>query len=187
MYKELLAAIGRELSGEGVAYMIIGGQAVLLHGDPRLTRDIDVALGVSTERLSDIVSVASNLSLKPLVEDLDSFVGRTMVLPTVHEDSGVRVDFIFSLTPYEQQAMERAWKVKLEDTEVNFASPEDLVIHKIFSHRAIDLEDINGVLRKNPEMDLEYVRTWLREFERTMAGEKYLAILDEIVEGRTGR
>ena len=27
--------------------MIIGGQAVLLYGEPRLTRDIDITLGVN--------------------------------------------------------------------------------------------------------------------------------------------
>jgi hypothetical protein len=31
--------------------MIIGGQAVLLYGEPRLTRDIDITLGVSAEHL----------------------------------------------------------------------------------------------------------------------------------------
>lgn len=29
--------------------MIIGGQAVLLYGEPRLTRYIDITLGIDTE------------------------------------------------------------------------------------------------------------------------------------------
>jgi hypothetical protein len=32
------------LNEQNIPYMIIGGQAVLLYGKPRLTRDIDITL-----------------------------------------------------------------------------------------------------------------------------------------------
>jgi hypothetical protein len=60
--------------------MVIGGQAVLVHGEPRLTRDIDVTLGVSLDRLPDVVAAAGAAGLKPLV-DPESFARETMVLP----------------------------------------------------------------------------------------------------------
>ena len=41
MFKDLLEKIALGLEEAGMPYMIIGGQAVLLHGEPRLTRDID--------------------------------------------------------------------------------------------------------------------------------------------------
>jgi hypothetical protein len=31
--------------------MVIGGQAVLLYGEPRLTKDIDIALGIGIDGL----------------------------------------------------------------------------------------------------------------------------------------
>ena len=31
--------------------MLIGGQAVLLYGEPRLTRDIDITLGVDVDKI----------------------------------------------------------------------------------------------------------------------------------------
>jgi hypothetical protein len=34
--------------------MVIGGQAVLLHGESRLTRDIDITLGVDASRLEKV-------------------------------------------------------------------------------------------------------------------------------------
>jgi len=42
MFKTLLVKITRSLTLKKIPYMIIGGQAVLIHGEPRLTRDIDV-------------------------------------------------------------------------------------------------------------------------------------------------
>jgi len=37
--------------------MIIGGQAVLLYGEPRLTREMDITPGVNTNRLDELLAV----------------------------------------------------------------------------------------------------------------------------------
>jgi len=44
MFEKLLSKIGAGLANHGLPYMIIGGQAVLLYGEPRLTKDIDIDL-----------------------------------------------------------------------------------------------------------------------------------------------
>ncbi|GJL55165.1 MAG: hypothetical protein NPIRA02_22970 [Nitrospirales bacterium] len=38
--------ISKTLKRRRIPYMVIGGQAVLVYGEPRLTRDIDVTLKV---------------------------------------------------------------------------------------------------------------------------------------------
>ena len=42
MFKTLLVKITRSLTLKKIPHVVIGGQAVLIHGEPRLTRDIDV-------------------------------------------------------------------------------------------------------------------------------------------------
>ncbi|MDT8395705.1 MAG: hypothetical protein RRA32_04540 [bacterium] len=54
MFQELIARIAASLNVRKIPYMIIGGQAVLLYGEPRLTRDIDVTLGAGVSWLSDL-------------------------------------------------------------------------------------------------------------------------------------
>jgi len=49
--------------------MVIGGQAVLLYGEPRLTRDIDVTLGVGVDHLNAIEGVVKKLGFQPLAPD----------------------------------------------------------------------------------------------------------------------
>jgi len=115
MFEKILSRIGASLNKHNLPYMIIGGQAVLLHGEPRLTRDIDITLGINTDHLDVLLSVVQELALKPLPEDLKSFVRQTMVLPALDENTGIRVDFIFSSTPYETEAIKRAEKVKIMD------------------------------------------------------------------------
>jgi len=45
-----------------------------------------------------------------------------MVLPSLDESTGIRVDFIFSFTTYESQAISRANKIKILEHDVCFAS-----------------------------------------------------------------
>ncbi|MFZ3072790.1 MAG: nucleotidyl transferase AbiEii/AbiGii toxin family protein [Thermodesulfobacteriota bacterium] len=181
MFKELLSKIGACLKKYDLPYMIIGGQAVLLYGEPRLTRDIDVTLGAGIENLSKVVSITKELSLKPIPENIESFVKETMVLPAINEDTGIRVDFIFSFTPYEAEAIKRARKIDILGTEVFFAAPEDLIIHKIFAGRARDVEDLKSVLIKNPAIDVKYIESWLKKFDESESASSLLETFDGIL------
>ena len=180
MFEKILSSIGVSLKKRDIPYMIIGGQAVLLYGEPRLTRDIDITLGVNVDHLDELLAVVQELTLKPLPKDLKSFVRQTMVLPALDETTGIRVDFIFSFTPYETEAIKRAKKIKIMDREVNFASPEDLIIHKIFAGRPRDIEDVRTVLLKNPDIDVQYIRKWLKEFDLFSEKKEFLKTFEEV-------
>ena len=147
--------------------MIIGGQAVLLYGSPRLTRDIDITLGVDTDKFLLVDEICGKLGLKILPENPEDFVKETKVLPVDEPESRMRVDFIFSFTPYETQAMQRTQNVLINDYPIKFASCEDVIIHKMIAARAIDLEDVKNILIKNKNsIDLEYIKQWLIEFNQ---------------------
>jgi predicted nucleotidyltransferase len=161
----LLAAITRELEARGLPFLVIGGQAVLLHGRPRLTEDIDLTLGVDPSALPRVLAACATLGLSPLPTDVEPFVAETYVLPARHGGTRIRVDFIFSSTTYEQQAIGRAVRVVLDGTGVPFASAEDLLIHKLFAARPRDMEDALGVVRrKGAELDWAYMEQWSRVF-----------------------
>lgn len=183
MFEKILSRIGTCLTRHNLPYMIIGGQAVLLYGEPRLTRDIDITLGVSSDRVDELLAAIQELSLKPLPRDIESFVRQTMVLPTLDEDSGIRVDFIFSFTPYETGAIKRSQKITIMDQEVNFASPEDVIIHKIFAGRPRDIEDVRGIILKNPGINVQYMRGWLKEFDASSDKKGFLKTFEKILIG----
>ncbi len=163
----LLIQLAEALDNAAITYMLIGGQAVLVYGEPRLTRDIDLVLGLTPDALSRILNLTQELDLHVLVEDQQDFVHRTWVLPTLHTATGLRVDFIFSWTPYEQQALGRARELLIEGYPVRFAAPEDVIIHKILAGRPRDLDDVRGILRKQA-LDIPYVRQWLKQFEASL-------------------
>jgi len=165
MLSELLASLARELDRNGIPYMIIGGQAVLLYAQPRTTRDIDVTLGVGVDELPALLRVARSLGLRLLADDPRDFAVKTMVLPCAHEPSGLRVDLVFSWSPYERQAIERAKLVEVAGVRVRYASPEDLLVHKMVAGRPRDLEDVRQILVKATPIDFDYVHNWLAQFE----------------------
>lgn len=180
-FAALLARLTRVLEGRGIPFMLIGGQAVLLHGEARLTQDVDVTLGVGPARLAEVIEACGELGLAPLPENPEEFVGRTFVLPAGDAATGIRVDFIFSTTSYEAQAIERAVRVSLDGEDVPFATAEDLLIHKLFAGRPRDLEDAAGVVRrKGSGLDWDYLREWVEAFSTVEGREDLPSLLEAL-------
>jgi hypothetical protein len=180
MFGEILSRIGTCLTRHTIPYMIIGGQALLVYGEPRLTRDIDIVLGVDSRCVNLLVAIAGELRIKPIPDDVKAFVRQTMVFPAVEEATGIRVDFILASTPYELNALKRVRKIKIDGTSVAFASPEDVIIHKIIAGRPRDLEDVRKVILKNSGIDVKYIRERLREFDMTSGKGEYQRAFDSL-------
>src|SRR4030042_2936082 len=93
------------LSADNIPYMIIGGMANAVWGEPRATIDIDVTIWLDEENTDRIVPILSE-SFHPLVHDPLKFILDTNVLP-MESRNGVRVDLIFGRLPYEKEAIGR--------------------------------------------------------------------------------
>lgn len=168
MFEALLKLLARELDRAQIPYMVIGGQAVQLYGEPRMTRDIDLTLGLGSEGLDRVLAVCGACGLKPLPAAPAEFVRETMVLPALEERTGIRVDFVFSFTDYERQAISRSRSIELGGVSVRFATVEDVVIHKLVAGRLRDLEDVRSIVLKHPGLDRGYVEEWLGGFDRAL-------------------
>jgi predicted nucleotidyltransferase len=176
-FDRIIAGAATELSQRGIPFMIIGGQAVLLHGAPRLTEDIDITLGVPPDRVHDVLDACDALGLQALPEDPSAFARRTFVLPAADPETRVRVDFVFSTTEYERQAIERSVEVDVAGVKVRYASAEDLVLHKLFAGRTRDLEDARSVVvRRAGALDWAYIQRWAEEFS-VVEGRENLPLL----------
>lgn len=168
MFEKLIKRVAQRLDEDNIPYMIIGGQAVLIYGRPRLTRDIDITLGIDTDKFGAIEGICNRLGLEILPENPEDFAKETKVLPAQEPNSKIRVDFIFSFTQYEAQALEKVKEVPMDGYPVKFASCEDVIIHKMVAGRAVDEEDIKNMLIKNKDsLDIEYINRWLSEFAKT--------------------
>lgn len=175
MFEELLKKLAQALDVAGIPYMVFGGQAVLLYGEPRLTRDIDITLGIDPSEPGPLLALIRQLGLRILVSDAEDFLRQTFVLPVLDPPSGVRIDFVFSLTRYERRAIDRAKLMALDEVQVRFVSVEDLIVQKIVAGRPRDLEDVKNVILKNPGFERAYVEKWLQEFDQELDSRFLLA------------
>lgn len=169
VFQMVMSRIGRVLNDAGLPYMVIGGQAVIHHGEPRATRDIDLTLQISPSEADRVVDLLDACGLSAAVPEPADFVRRTHILPCQARAMPVRVDFAFTDSHYETQAIARGEDVDVDGVPVRFATVEDLLIHKLLAWRPVDQQDVHGVLLKNPDADIDYVRRWARAFEAEVA------------------
>ena len=170
MIAAFLQRLARLLAAHRIPYMIIGGQAVLYYGSPRLTQDVDITLGVDTDAYERLARFCRATKLTPLVKHPDAFAHETHVLPVTDAVTGVRVDFIFSNTPYERQAIRRARRVRSGTTTLHLTTVDDLIVHKLVAGRPVDVDDVRVMLAKQARhIHPAYVRRWLKAFEATGA------------------
>jgi hypothetical protein len=162
-----LADIVGILEAEGIPYMLVGGLANAVWGEPRSTLDIDLTVSVADQRIAGVVTELGR-RLRLLPADPESFVRRTRVLPVEHV-SRVRADLIFALLPFEHHAIDRAVEVEIAGTPVRVCTPEDLILMKIVSERDRDLADARAiVLRRARSLDLPYLEPRIAELAQLL-------------------
>lgn len=153
------------LTTHRVNYAIIGGLAVQFWGEPRLTVDVDLTVATPLEGPEESLVRQIVERFPSRVSDPVAFARRTrMVL--VQATNGCDVDISLGLPGYEDQVFRRAVDYEIEPGKVvRLCSAEDLIIHKAVAGRPQDVRDIESVIyRQGNRLDVEYIRSWLREF-----------------------
>jgi hypothetical protein len=159
--------IAAALESLRIDYMIVGGIANAILGEPRATIDVDVTVVVENPALSAAIA-GLGLLFKTAVPDPDAFVRRTRVLPLDTAD-GIRIDVIFALLSFEREAVRRATTVMFGRRGVRVVTAEDLLLMKMISDRPRDLADAEALTRRRAgTLDLTYLEPRIREFAETL-------------------
>jgi hypothetical protein len=163
-----VVAFQKLLENEGIPTMAIGGIAVGVWGEPRLTRDIDMKVLVRREDRARLLTILRPFT--PLDANPDESF-RRLGLAFFHDPNGVRIDVMLADTVFDDTAIERARIVKVQGGKsIRICTAEDLVIYKMLSTRMKDRADVESVIQKQAgELDDEYVEGWLGQFEQALA------------------
>ena len=173
MIIKTLQDIATSLKRAEIPCMVIGGQAVAMYGRPRFTQDIDITIALTPDEAEKILRAVDE-SFTILPEDVRRFVRETWVLPLEHRETKVRVDIIFSITPFEQEAIEKARKIEIDGVPVPYALPEYLVVQKIMAGRARDLEDATGIMEVQGEtIDIGEIERLIKTFGTGEEGKEW--------------
>ncbi len=154
----------------GLDYAIIGGMAVQIWGDPRLTRDVDLTAAVPLDQPSQLFIQQVLDRFPARLEDALEFAQRSRVI-LVQASNGCPIDIGLGLPGYEDEVMRRAVEIEIAPGQaVRFCSAEDLIIHKAIAGRPQDVRDIEGIVyRQRDALDVAYIRPWLQTFADLLA------------------
>lgn len=156
------------MNQEDISVMVIGGIAVAVWGEPRLTRDIDMKVLVSRENRGQLLEILR--ALTPLQEDSDESFHR-LGLAFFRDANGVRIDVMLADTIFDETAIKRARDVELTaGKNIRVCAAEDVIIYKMLSTRAKDRGDVESVVQKQGDaLDDAYIEGWLAQFEEALA------------------
>jgi len=160
-------AFQRLLKKEGIPVIAIGGIAVAVWGEPRLTRDIDMKVLISREKRERLLGILR--AFTPLQEDSDESF-RRLGLAFFRDSHGVRIDVMLADTIFDEAAIERAQDIEITPKKnISVCTAEDLIIYKMLSTRTKDRGDIESIIQKQGDvLDDAYIENWLSQFEQAL-------------------
>ena len=130
------------LNSNNVCYLLVGGWAVGIYGNPRATKDIDFLVAIDDENLIKLERALLEFGAPPV--DLEHFKERGNVIRM--GSSPVQIDIINEATGIEiKDCYSRRKMIKVEDIEISIISKEDLVRNKKASGRTRDLADAENI------------------------------------------
>jgi len=180
----LLAALADLVKWLDVAkmpFMVIGGVAASVLGQPRLTQDVDALAILPEADWAKAVSTAAGHGILPRIENPLDFARRSRVLLMRHTESAINIDLIFGRLQFEQTAIDNSEIHDIDGLRVRLPRVEDLLIMKAIARRPKDLQDIEGLLAAHPEADVVAVRQRVREFATAMSMSDMLDDFDKVV------
>ena len=148
------------LENERTRFLVIGGLAVVVVGEPRTTADADAIVFLSQAEAESLIGRAAAAGFE-VREDVER--ERLATTGTLRFRRGrYRIDLITASLPFEDAAYERASVHPLFGVRLPFPSPEDLILLKVLAGRDKDMLDAAGVVRRHGDrLDVAYLERTL--------------------------
>lgn len=139
-----------------IPYMVFGGIANSLYGNPRQTFDIDIKIALDSDAALENLIAKINAIGKVIPQSPRAFIDETGVLPV--EIEGVRVDLVIARLPFELEAIQRSQKIRYAGLDFQVCRIEDLIVHKVISTRLKDWADIETLVQLHHNtLDWQYL------------------------------
>jgi len=146
------------LEAAGVHYLVVGGVAVVLHGHPRFTADLDLVLALDPANIARAIGALEALGYRPRAPvrfaDFASAESRArwieekgmVVLSLWSPDLPATELDLFASEPFPfEAAYARALRADLGSVIATVAGLEDLIALKRSAGRPQDLEDVRAL------------------------------------------
>ena len=178
--RELLRAAVAMLDEANIPYMLVGSYASAFHGEPRMTRDIDVVVDPTEESMQVLVDLVDRERF--YVGDAIEALRHRDMFNLIEPKSGWKVDFVIRKDrPFSETEFGRRTAVEVMGLPVFVATAEDTVLAKLewaaTSRSDRQLEDVIAIASSR-ELDREYLAMWAEDLGVADALQAALAAAD---------
>lgn len=165
---ESLALLQKRLREASIPSAVIGGVALSVWGEPRMTRDVDVKVSVGRDEAIRLLDALGDEYIALSDDPLQTLSHFGFLF--VKDRWDTRLDLLLAETEFDREVIRRAYALEVvPGVVVDVCSAEDLVIYKLISTRLRDHEDAASVIRRQGDaLDDAYVLDWLRRFEQAL-------------------
>lgn len=168
--------------------MVIGGVAVIAHGVPRLTVDIDATVVATGLDPRSVTAALAGHGIHDRIPDAEAFARAHHVLLCAHQASGTPIDLTFAWLPFEEDAVRASETCDYAGVTIKIPRPEDLLVYKIVASRPRDIDDAEALLTLHgSRMDLDRVRRIIGEFAAALEDVERPAILERLIQRTIGQ
>ena len=142
-------------------FCFIGGVALQYWGEPRLTRDVDLAIftgfGGEEKVIDNLLSFYSSRIPQPR----EFALSRRILL--LQDNDGIPLDISLGGLPFEQRCVERSIDAQfVVGVTLRICSLEDLIVLKAFADRLRDWADLEGIILRQKQIDWNQVFTEIK-------------------------
>ena len=137
----------------GIPYMVVGGFAAILYGEPRLTIGVDIVVDMRFEHLRPFMAAFPMPDYYASEEGIRDSLLRCYPFNVIQPLTGAKVDLVpLPADPFTRAAFERRQRLEYDEAghSATFITAEDIVLAKLvaFQKTGSDkhLRDARGVL-----------------------------------------
>jgi hypothetical protein len=151
------------LEGERVPFVVVGGIAASLQGEPRLTADVDLMITLKSSCVPALAAAAkgAGFDIEPELAETQWLASGFVRLWYGPPGRQVAVDLMACNSEFLREAAWRAQQTRFCGLKVPIATPEDLILFKLSAWRPKDIPDITALaIRHKEKLDVAYLRKW---------------------------
>jgi len=159
---DVLLDVTQRLESGGVAFMLTGSMAMNFYAQPRMTRDIDLVVQVTSNQTDLLVSL---FEAEYYVDRLAiaRAIAQRSVFNLIHNETIIKFDcIVLKDHQFRQEEFGRRQRITLGDFQTWIVTREDLILSKLYwardSKSELQLRDVRNLLSSDCDMPYLFSR-----------------------------
>ncbi len=155
-----------------IPYMVVGGYAATVYGEPRMTVDVDIVVDMGWEHVSAFVAAFPSPGYYVSEESVRDSLARRYPFNVIETNTAAKIDVVpMPGDAFTRMAFARRQRIEyVAGHSATFITPEDIIVAKLLAHKNTGsdkhLRDAQGVLTMQwGDLNLELIRRACRASE----------------------